>query len=176
MNKKTYIWTIVVLIVINIGTLISLWTVNTNQESSQPVREEYFQNRTHHFLCRELNLNDNQQKQFHTFGKEHFLESGKIMKNIQKEKERLYKEISTNTTNDEKINEIGNKIGNLYKERELQNFYNFRRMNSICTPEQSKQLNFLIDEMLYKSKFMKRHGHKKNRRSQYKEEFKPINN
>ncbi len=142
-NIKTLWAIIIVLIIVNIGSLGSIWF--TSEHRSFDRRGNYArsernieQTRDQHFIPKRLHFSNDQQEKFDSLAAIHRENLSQKIDEIRELREQLVARMKNqefNSSSEDLIQEIGDKQAEL----ELLNFRNFRDVMSICDEEQKQQ-------------------------------------
>lgn len=141
-KQKTYVWLIILLVVINLTTLIFLWVGRPDPpEFSERKRPD-----TNKFLKNELGLDDDQDKKLKELREELF-DTTETLRELLGNKNQLLQEESFKETPDlEKVNTLVAEIGELEAQSEMLRFNHFALVKKVLTEEQSKKFKALIGE------------------------------
>lgn len=149
-KKRIWIWVVVLLIVLNLLTLSTLWINFSKRPISSPPPKGERERPTDvaFFLEGELGLSEEQARQFEKLRDLHFLQSKKILDEIQSLKEIMTQEMFADTPDLEKVASVTTQIGK--KQSALDNllFSHFRELYSVCKPHQQEKLKNLFHEIL----------------------------
>jgi Spy/CpxP family protein refolding chaperone len=140
-KENFYRITTFVLLLLNSATLVYLYLGHQGPPGAAPPRK------TNDFIIKQLNLNNDQQKQFDTLRSEH----QQALRQIREEDKRLqdvyFDLLKTGTQQRSSVDSITNLIAMQRKATQLALFDHFIKLRSICTPEQQQKLNSIIDEI-----------------------------
>jgi len=172
MNKRSYLWIIIILIILNIFSLSIIWFGHIkNQNHRHDLSEsnsEQFKERDSNFLSNELNLNEEQTKIIKGLRQEHRLNIKKTQKAIFKKKKLFIEESFSEESNDSLLNIYAQELGELQKELELFNKDHILKMKELLNLKQTKKFNKLFREMMLRadpeSKHKRKHDKKDKRR------------
>lgn len=134
-KQKTYVWLIIILVVINLTTLILLWI--DRPDNKQPF--ERGPKGLDNFLKAELGLNDEQDRLMKELRDNFFASSRKIMDEMDILKKQVKVEAFKQNPDKILIDSIAVKVGSLQSQIELMAFKHFNELSSILNPEQSKK-------------------------------------
>ncbi len=144
------LWTIIVLVVLNIGSIGLLWYERTDQRPEQPLRGD--RPTPEDFLAREVGMDDEQVATFRELRKEHFRETDPIKAEIHRLGRQMMGELFATTPDTARVRQLSLELGEKQAEFELGVYRHFEDVKSICQPDQQEQLKGLILDAL-RSKF-----------------------
>ena len=143
MNNLKFLKTVIVLLLfINIGTLTFMWIHHP------------FQERHHHgegpgdFLTKELQFSQDQEKQFDGLRKEHHQATEILREKNKNFHDQFFDFMKSNTLDSNKVNSILDSICDTQKKLEMVTFSHFKKVRAICTPDQQKKFDEIIDDAL----------------------------
>lgn len=141
-KQKTYVWLVVLLVIINLATLLFLWL-------GRPTPPEFGDRKrpdTNKFLKNELELTDDQDKKLKELREELF-DTTETLRELIGNKKQLLKEESFKETPDlEKVNTLVAEIGELEAQSEMLRFNHFTLVKKVLTDEQIKKFKSIICE------------------------------
>jgi len=134
---------IIVLLLINIGTLVFIWVKPSPGSAFPPHREDTFI-----FLTRELKLSTEQQHQYEQMRDEHH-EAMEIFNRRNRDlHDRFFNLLSSPTVDSALVKSVVDSITANEQQEELITFYHFKHVRGICTPDQQKKFDEVINEAL----------------------------
>jgi Spy/CpxP family protein refolding chaperone len=140
-KNKLLTWLVLLLVIINIGSMIFIWM-------GKPKHEKPMQGSPKDFLSRELKFDEKQQVQFNKLVDEHRDQANEVRKKIKEEKEEMYGLLkSSDITDSLKISAVAH-VAEATKELDLITLNHFEKVRNICTPEQKKKLDHIMMQML----------------------------
>ena len=142
-NSKFLKIVIVILLLINIGTLAFMWT-NNHPHGHPP----HGGGDAVEFLTHELKLNDAQQKQFEELRHQHHDAVEALQHQGRKLHDDYFNLIGNSTADSVIVSAAADSILALQKQIELITFYHFKSVRAICTPEQQRKFDEVISEAL----------------------------
>ena len=135
---------LVVLLILNITTLSYTWINESGMnEHGGPHRPDVFS-----FLCKELQFTEQQQRQYEDLRNEHHQSIGRIQEQGTKFRERFFDLIHTSPTDSVLVKQLADSIASTQQKIELTTFYHFQKVRAICTPEQQKRFDEVIQDAL----------------------------
>jgi len=136
---------IVALLFINLGTLSFIWMQQGKQGApGPPPRGSVFE-----FLTHELKLSEQQQQQYEQMRDEHHATVEGLQKNSRQLHRQYFELLHGNLADSIQVNSMADSIASIQKQIDLITFYHFQKVRTICTPEQQKKFDEVIDEALY---------------------------
>lgn len=134
----------VILILLNITTLaVFWWTKKSNQREQRPPQGGAIT-----FLVKELKLDSIQQQQLLVFRDEHRSITQEIRKKNRKAKEVFFGLLEKDRITDAEIDEAATVSVRYDAALSKITFDHFKKIRSICTPEQQKKFDEIIHEVL----------------------------
>jgi len=139
-KQKTQAWAIVVLVIINIATLVTLWM-------SRPALPPMFINGrpdNNNFLKNELGLNTDQESKFQLLRKSLFDSMNVINKQIWTKKLEIHDQAFNPNPDIQKVNNLLQQIASLQVLSEKLLFNHFAGLKNILSPDQLIKFNKII--------------------------------
>ena len=146
-NKFTK-WFIIILVALNVATITMMWVFLARTSHPPPFNKIMQPKETVTLMQKELNLSNEQIKQFEKLRKENFDKSKKLMNQIDALKKSLSEELINENKDTAKVNSITNAIGLLQTEMEKLRFNHFEQLISLCTPEQKEKLKPILKNII----------------------------
>lgn len=138
-SNRLLLWLVIVLLVANVATLSFLWM---GRPAAPPPGDGASK-----FLIKELQLDAKQQQQYQALVTEHRDSAEVLRSKIRKAKEQLFEMIkeegATDSAKQEKVKEVSRYSGDL----ELLTLHHFEKLRAICTPEQQKKFDSVLQEI-----------------------------
>ena len=131
---------IIVLVIINIGSLSFIWFREFDHPKLPPPPNPPNRENVNRFLNRELDLSAGQEKKFDEIRKEHFETTRKFENNMARYRKEILSESFNQNPDMQKINALSDSIGAAQKGYEMFLSEHFQKLSSICTPEQKEKL------------------------------------
>lgn len=142
-RQKILIATIIILVIINLGTLSFMWF--TKSKGAKRHRTDTPQ-RTEMILERRLKLTESQVEAFKEAREEHFIITAPIMESIHTNRVKLNNPDSYDLGEDE-ITVLADSIGTLTAQLEKHNFAHMQELRSICDENQKKRFDAITKKM-----------------------------
>jgi len=98
-------------------------------------------------MTRELELNKEQSGQFNLLWSENNEKNKPLYDSIRVNREALYQTLKSVPQPDSAIGSITDKMARFEKQLALNNYVHFRKLTSMCTPEQQVKLDSLLKKM-----------------------------
>ena len=134
-------WLVLILIVANVAVLTIFWMGHKrNEDRPHGTPAE--------FLTKQLGLNGKQQAQLTELGHAHHQASEKIRGRIKDARDQFFGLLKTPNVNDSAKHRAASAVSDNLKELELLTFDHFQQVRSICTPEQQKKFDEIINEVM----------------------------
>jgi len=163
-RKQTVIWTIIILIVLNLLTLSTVW-FSKHHPPRPPHHDKHdrVQMNDFDFITKELKLDDEQVKAFVKAREEHFSQMNIISEEIHMARKAIFDEVFKSEPENNMADSFASIIGQKHKDLEKLNFHHFMLLKSICNPDQQQKLNIFLQEMQHKQRSLPHSpGHEKN--------------
>lgn len=120
---------------LNICLLVFIWVKKPNRNPPT-------------FLEENLGFSEQQKNGFEVLRNEHREQTNAIKTDINSLKDELYSNFGDEGIDEEKAKGIAQKIGTKKAEADLITFRHFKAIRKICTPEQQKKLDEIINELV----------------------------
>jgi Spy/CpxP family protein refolding chaperone len=147
LNKnKLLVWAIIVLLVINIGTLTTFWVASQGHNRNNDKSKFRSGRIDEGILVNELKLTDEQIGFYKNARKKHFTETRQLRDKIEDNHRIIHDELFSDKTDTLRINILADSIGLINAEFEKANFNHFLILKSQLSPEQCKKFKELMDE------------------------------
>lgn len=144
---KTLVWTIIALIVLNIGSLGFLWYKQVTRPGQLPPPRNQQAN-PDKFLEMELQLTDEQVAAFSELRQQHQQETRKIRQVIHGLSGNLVEELFKSQPDTARVAALSDEIGRKQAEYERITYSHFDELKQVCTPDQQEKLRVILFEML----------------------------
>jgi Spy/CpxP family protein refolding chaperone len=142
-NSKFLKTVIIILLLINIATLGFMWSNHFSQGAPPHMRVDTFM-----FLTRELQLDDKQKEQYEQLRNEHHRAAEEIQHKSRELHDALFKMLHAPSADSALVNHAVNDISANQQQLELLTFYHFQKVRAICSPEQQKRFDEVIQDAL----------------------------
>jgi hypothetical protein len=140
-KNKLLTWLVLVLVVINIGSMIFIWM-------GKPKHQNPPHGSPKEFLSRELKFDEKQQVQYDKLVDEHRNQANDTRKKIKEEKEKMYGLLKNASLTDSLKKSAVERVAEATKELDLITLNHFEKVRNICTPEQKTKLDQIMMQML----------------------------
>ena len=141
-KNKRLGWVVLLLIVMNIVSLSALWIGHTNRPGAKRgsvASEKYLQER--------LGLSEEQLQAMTDLREEHFGQMEKIRRDFLSAREAFHKQ-PRNENNTARMDDLAARIGSLQAQMEKEVYYHFSAMRDLCTEDQKKIFDEVIEDVL----------------------------
>jgi len=131
-KQKSYLWLIILLVVVNLITLVLLWV-------GHPGDPQFTKNDhpdTNKFLTKELGLSDEQEKMFNQIRKTHFDSTGSLNKELWIKRRLIQEEAFKDIPDTQMVKVLSNEIGALQEANEKFVFNHFAALKKVLNKEQ----------------------------------------
>lgn len=145
--SKNRFWglAVLLLVLVNIATLVTFWIL----KGSNPFKQDGPRKEVVDFIVRELKLDSLQKKQFILLKEEHQQQIRTIKDSIRKAKDDLFGLLKDPNSSEESIVSASKITAALEAEIDLVTFRHFQKLRKICTPEQQKKFDEIIDRVVH---------------------------
>ncbi|MDP5122141.1 MAG: Spy/CpxP family protein refolding chaperone [Spirosomaceae bacterium] len=133
--NKNWLWVIGGLMLLNIALLTFIWIKKPNHEPPE-------------FLKEKLGFSEIQKEQFETLKGQHQVQMQGIKVEMERLRDKLYGNFSTVNFTDSQVQELTNQIGEKKAEGDFLTYEHFQEVRKICTPEQQREFDKLISEIV----------------------------
>ncbi len=163
-TQRLTIWSIIILVLLNIFTMATFWFFQFRQPQTTPqggqseqagqsrqsrqLRQPGQPGNVRNFLQEELDLTDEQARQFEELRQQHFEQSKVIADANQQLKRALMEEVFAAVPDTAKMQELAGEIGAKQTEIETLRFNHFLELKALCQPEQLEKFQALFYEIL----------------------------
>jgi periplasmic protein CpxP/Spy len=143
--------TIVVLLIINIATLTFMWISHRHHAGHMPPPPMHGPGgpgggNAFHFLARQLDLSEEQLQKLEAMRNEHHEAAGQIHRQTGSMHHRFFDLLAGGDS--AAVSRLADSMAMLHRQMELLTFDHFRKVRAICTPEQQKKFDEVINEAL----------------------------
>ena len=135
---------IIILILLNIGTLAFLWI----QKSPGMHPPHHGGGGPFEFLSNELNLSEQQREQYKQLRDEHHSEVEGLQEAGREMRHQFFDQLHGASSDSLQVEKLATDIASNQRQIELITFHHFQKVRAICSPEQQKKFDDVIDEAL----------------------------
>lgn len=147
-QKKFMIWTITLLVLLNILSMAALWYQRSVQPPQPPRQADQRQESVTQFLNRELQLSEDQKKEFEQLRRQHLEASAKLNQEMRDAKKELFDRVSAPALDKAAIEKLTIEIGDKQAQLDLLLFNHFIALRNKCTPEQQEKFKIILHDIL----------------------------
>ena len=157
MNKtqsRLLIIALVVMALLNIGTLATLW-MHHPDHGDFPTHDHDMHHRPPQgpdpgeFISEQLHFTDQQQQQFEKLRSAHEDSVQKFEEENHQLRKKFFDLLKSDNINLSSADSLATAIGNNQEEIELATFRHFNSLKDICTDEQKKRFDNLVDDLMH---------------------------
>ena len=141
-KQKTYVWLIILLVVINLTTLVLLWI-------GRPCPPPFNKNDrpdTNKFIKNELDLSDDQENKFAQIRKTLFNSTDSLNKALWIKKKEIQEEAFKENPDTQKVNTLAGEIGALQNKKKKYIFNHFSEVKKVLNKEQLLKFENIISK------------------------------
>ncbi|HUS02243.1 MAG TPA: periplasmic heavy metal sensor [Chitinophagaceae bacterium] len=139
-KNNLLIWSVILLVIANVAVLVTIWSTHRKQGPGRGTPADY--------LIKELNLNSDQQNKLRSLAKQHHEQSLKIREGIKSARHDLFKLLQQPAIDDSTKRSAADNVAKDLEQLDLLTFDHFKEVRSICTPEQQKKFDKIIEDVL----------------------------
>jgi len=150
-NKRISLWTIVLLIVLNLFFLSIIWYNQITKPGKIPRRPPRQSQKSLAILQKELNLSDAQIERYDLLRRDHHQKTQILIREIPRLKREMMDEIFKNNPDTLKVINISKLIGEKQTEIERITFYHLLDLKELCGEKQIDKLHGLLNEFFRKN-------------------------
>ncbi len=148
-NNQLLIMTIIVLVILNIGSLALLWQNNSLPfMDKQTPKEQSQQENGEDFLKQELNLSARQVATFHQLREEHFEKMERVTRRERNAMEDFFEEMTSPDGSETKAKELASEVGAIKAEKEMELYQHFQWLKSVCNDSQKERLSEIFYDFM----------------------------
>jgi Spy/CpxP family protein refolding chaperone len=147
-QKKFMIWTIALLVLLNIISMMALWYQRGGQPPQARRQADQRQESVTQFLNRELQLTEEQKKEFERLRREHFEASTRLNQEMREAKRELFDRVGAPAPDKTAIEKLAGEIGAKQSQLELLLFNHFTALQNKCTSEQQEKFRSILHDIL----------------------------
>lgn len=140
-KNKLLVWLVALLLVANASTIAFFW-INRGHRPPQP------KGAPQEFLSKELGLDTKQQAELEVLVKEHRSAAEQIRPKIREAKEALFELIKQPGTTDSAKQAAARAVSIQAEALDLLTFNHFQKIRNLCTPEQQKKFDAIIQDVI----------------------------
>lgn len=150
---KKYRWALVgfiILLVVNIGTLATIWMMRPPQQLPAFANGEGQPRRVQRFLERELNLNQQQRSEIRQLRQQHLSRMRSVREEIHRSRDAYLKLLqnSDSPTNKKRVDSLATLIGRAHAQLERANYEHFTQMRALLNSDQRARFDTLLEQSL----------------------------
>lgn len=109
------------------------------------------------FITRQLNLNPEQQEQFHRLRNQHLEEVHPIRSGIRETYRAMADELGSENPNPSVLDSLTRQIGKLHMLHQQQTINHFMKLREVCSPKQRVHLKKMLHRMIEPHQGMRQH-------------------
>ena len=150
-KPKIYLFIIIALLVLNFGTLSFMWLHKPPHPGPEFMHDGMPHEREGNpgeFLIHELNLNESQKTEFKKLRDEHQTTMKQTLDDLKKNKDDLFKMLSSPVMDSSKLNQLTDNIAKGEKQIDLATFNHFQKVRALCDDNQKKKFDEIIGDVL----------------------------
>ena len=146
-QKKFLLWTIALLLVLNVASLGMLWYQKSLRSGVVPGQRPRGPGAVARLVEREFNLSEEQKERFDQLRKKHFREASSIQGEINKAKRAILEEVTAPIPDTAKVNRLVRDIGESQGRFEQFLFDHFLAIRLMLTPEQMRKFDQVLHDV-----------------------------
>ena len=166
---KNYRWLSILsifLLVANAITLTLLWT--NKKYAGNPFQGPPPHGQAFNYIIKELKFDEHQVEEYKLLRNLHHQHQRPLADSLKLVKDAFYDLLKQPLANDSSIIDLNSKAAALQQQLELEKFYHFQKLRSICTPVQQLKFDAIIDQVIQRMMGPPQHpGSPQNRRGEH---------
>ena len=135
---------VILLLIANIATLVFFW-MGMKKREPHPGK----QGSPSAYLIEKLSFNKDQQTQYEALVKQHREQVKQLHEQTKAVKDSFFDLLQSTIVNDSLQNHLANEIAALNKQTDLITFNHFKEVRKICTPDQQKEFDKILKDILH---------------------------
>lgn len=143
---KFLIGLVIVLLLINMGTLAYLFVSKQDQQNKMPPMRQ--KGGPAAFIIKTLKFTTEQEKQFFVLRDEHRSQMDMLHDSMKIVRNQYFDELKTDVVNTEKANQLNQAIASIQSKMHQITFDHFTEVRKMCTAEQRELFDEFIDKIL----------------------------
>ena len=147
-KRRLIAWMFILLVVINIGSLATVWFLHFQGPPPFRPPREGIQENVKRFLEKEMNLTSKQSQQFIAIRGRYFKQSLALMDEIHRLRFELLSKSFDPLSDTLKVKSIAQMIGEKQEKLELLTYSQIKDLYSVCRPDQQKIFKELLRKIL----------------------------
>lgn len=147
---RFFLWVIVVLVALNLGSLGFLWWGYLYRP--QPPQRDRGKADSEEFFVRELGLNEEQARMVHDLREHHFRKTDSLRFEISSLNRELMEELFDPSSESVRVQALSTALGEKHAEFERDVYEHWQKVKEICGPYQEERLKRMVLEISDRSK------------------------
>ena len=147
-KQKVIVWSIVVLVILNLGTLATLWIGHFQGSERKISHGRGVPDHVSNFLTRELNFDANQKKEFKILLSRQVAQMDTFQKEVNTCKRQMMDELLKASPNSARVKELAAEVGEKEALKARLIFTHLQEIKAICRPEQKEQFDSIVNDLL----------------------------
>jgi periplasmic protein CpxP/Spy len=147
-KQKIIVWSIVILVILNLGTLATLWIGHFQGPERRISHGRRAPDHVSDFLTRELNFDADQKKEFKILQSRQIAQMDTFQKEVNTCKRRMMDELLKTSPDPARVKELAGEVGEKEALKARRVFKHLQEIKAICRPEQKGQFDILVSDLL----------------------------
>ncbi len=148
-RERTTQWIIILLVILNIFTIVTLWMQRGQRQPLPPPGEQGRQGHdVFRFLDMELDLSESQSRQLEEMRHRHHEERLRLEKGVLDTRRELLRLVTRSDTDSTEVQRLSRSIGERQAVLEQLTFQHFMEIKALCNRDQTAEFERLLREVL----------------------------
>lgn len=147
-KQKVIAWSIVILIILNLGTLATLWINHFRRPEGRPPSGGGPPAHARAFLSRELVFDGDQKEALERLQTHQVAQMDAFQKEIDKTKREMMDELIKTDPDTAQVAELAGKVGEKEAQKARLTFSHLEEIKTLCRPDQKERFDTLVRELL----------------------------
>ena len=147
-KQKVIVWSIVVLVILNLGTLATLWIGHFQGSEKRISQGRGVPDHVSNFLSRELNFDADQKKEFKILQSRQVAQMDTFQKEVNTCKRQMMDELLKASPDSARVKELAAEVGDKEALKARLVFKHLEEIKSICRANQKERFDSIISDLL----------------------------
>ncbi len=148
-KQRVLAWSVVILIVLNLGTLATLWMNHLGRPGGNRPPGGGPPARARDFLEREMGFDGVRKKKLESLQSRHMNQMSALQDQIDDLKRRMMDELLKTSPDGGSVDALAGKIGEIEASRSRLTYSHLKKIKALCTPQQAERFDGLMRELLH---------------------------
>jgi len=147
-KQKLIAWLIVILVILNLGTLATLWIGHFRRPASGPPPGGGPPDRARNFLIKELGFDEEQRKELANLQSRQLDQMNAFQARIDEIKGQMMDELLKTDPDNVRVEELAGEVGGKEAQKAKLAFNHLQEIKILCRPEQKERFDILVRDLL----------------------------